>query len=83
MLYKIIHKLVELPLPDYIIPASCSTRGNLYSQPHLSIHINTNSIIQWNKLPDDITTTSRGSHSYKVCRTICDQDQNEINGSRS
>ena len=28
MLYKIIHRLVELPLPDYIIPAQWITRGN-------------------------------------------------------
>ena len=24
----------------------------------------------------------RGGHSHKVCRTICDRDQNKINGSR-
>ena len=25
---------------------------------------------------------SRGSHLHKACRTICNQDQNEIKGSR-
>ena len=28
------------------------------------------------KIPD-----SRGSHSHRACRTICDWDQNEIKGS--
>ena len=60
MLYKIIHRLVELPLPDYIIPAPRSTRGNSmkYVQPATSVDPYKYSffpaaIRQWNRLLDD------------------------------
>ena len=34
MLYKIIHRIVELPLPDYIVPAPCGTRGHVAKFVH-------------------------------------------------
>ena len=39
ILYKIIHGLVELPLPDYVIPAPRDTRGNSmkFVQPVTSV----------------------------------------------
>ena len=39
MLYKIIHEFVELPLPDYVIPAPRVTRGNSmkFVQPATSV----------------------------------------------
>lgn len=36
---KTIHRLAELPPADYIILAPEETTSNLYSQPHLLIHI--------------------------------------------
>ena len=59
MLYKIIHRFVELSLPNYIIPAPCCTRRNStkFIQPMTSIDsykfsFFPYSITQWNKLPD-------------------------------
>ena len=61
MLYKIIHGLVELPLPDYVIPAPRVTRGNSrkFVQPAISVDsykhsFFSNSINKWNKLPKEI-----------------------------
>ena len=58
MLYKIVHRFVELPLPNYIIPATHCTRRNStrFVQPAMSIDsykfsFFPKSITQWNKLP--------------------------------
>ena len=61
MLYKIIHGLVDLPLPDYIIPAPRVTRGNSMKFVHPATSTDPykhsffpNSISKWNKLPENI-----------------------------
>ena len=40
MLFKIIHRFVELHLPDYIVPAPHATRGNSvkFIQPATSVN---------------------------------------------
>ena len=39
MLYKIIHRLVELPLPGYIAPAARAIRGSVkFVQPATSVN---------------------------------------------
>ena len=59
--YQIIHRLVELPLPDYIIPARHATRGNSMKLVHPATNIDSykysffpNSIGVWNKFPAEI-----------------------------
>ena len=61
MLYKIIYRFVELPLPNYTILAPCCTRRNStkFIQPTTSIDLHKfsffpYSITQWNKLPDHV-----------------------------
>ena len=58
---KIIHRFVELPLPNYIIPAPRCTKT------HYQIHSSIDSykfsffpysITQWNKLPDHVVNTT-------------------------
>ena len=65
MLYKIIHRFVELSLPNYIISAPCCTRRNStkFIQPMTSIDsykfsFFPYSITQWNKLPDHVVNTT-------------------------
>ena len=65
MLYKIIHRLVELPLPDYIIFAPHATRGNSMKLVHPATSVDLykysffpNSISIWNKLPEEIVNTT-------------------------
>ena len=60
MLYKIIHGLVELNLPDYIIPAPRITRGHTMKFVQPAMHTDQykysffpNSISHWNKLPPE------------------------------
>ena len=65
LLYKIIYGLVELSLPDYIIPAPRATRGHTIKFVQPPMHTDSykysffpNSVSHWNKLPskiDDIT----------------------------
>jgi len=64
MFYKIINKIVELYLPDYIIPAPRVTRGNYNKFVQPVMHIDSykysffpSSITHWNKLPPDVTNT--------------------------
>ena len=40
MFFKIVNKLVELPMPDYIISAPRPTRGNNMKFVQLSINVN-------------------------------------------
>ena len=65
MLYKIIHRFVELSLPNYIIPAPCCTRRNSTKFIQLMTSIDSYkfsffpySITQWNKLPDHVVNTT-------------------------
>ena len=65
MLYKIIYRLVELPLPDYIIPAPRVTRGNSMKLVHPPTNVDSykysffpNSISVWNKLPEEIVNAT-------------------------
>ena len=65
MLYKIIHRFVELSLPNYIIPAPHCTRRNStkFIPPMTSIDsykfsFFPYSITQWNKLPDHVVNTT-------------------------
>jgi len=64
MFYKIINRLVELPVPEYIIPAPRVTRGNSMKFVQPTMHIDPykysffpNTISQWNKLPLEIANT--------------------------
>ena len=65
MLFKIIHRFVELPLPDYIVPAPCATKGNSVKFIQLATSVNSykfsffsNSIRNWNKLPEDMVNVT-------------------------
>ena len=65
MLYKIIYRLVELPLPDYIIPAPRVTRGNSMKLVYPPTNVDSykysffpNSISVWNKLPEEIVNAT-------------------------
>ena len=65
MFYKIINRLVEFPVPEYIIPAPWVTRGNSmkFVQPAMHIYpykysFFPNSISQWNKLSLEIANAA-------------------------
>ena len=71
MFYKIINRLVELPAPEYIIPAPRVIRGNSMKFVWPAMHIDSynysffpNSISQWNKLPLEIANAA-DLHDFK------------------
>ena len=53
------HRLVELPLPDYITPTPRATRGNnVKFVPQPATSVNPYKYRNWNKLPDDIVNVT-------------------------
>ena len=65
MLYKIIHRIVNLRLPNYIIPAPRVTRGNSMKFIQPTTHTDPykysffpNSISHWNKLPSSVANAT-------------------------
>ena len=63
---------VELPLPDYIIPAPCVTRGNSMKFVHSATSIDPykysffpNSISKWNKLLKEIINAT-SLNNFKI-----------------
>ena len=71
LLYKIIYGLVELSLPDYIIPAPRATRGHTIKFVQPPMHTDSykysffpNSVSHWNKLPSKIDNFQNFLRSY-------------------
>jgi len=77
MFYKIVNKIVELSLPDYIIPAPRVTRENSTKFVHPVMHIDSykysffpSSITYWNKLPSDVANTIGLSNFKNMLQSI-------------
>ena len=76
MLFKIIHGLVELRLPDYIIPAPRITRGHTikFIQPAMytdsyKYSFYPNSINYWYKLPPQLANNENLNNFFTLLRS--------------